>query len=459
MTGAPAPDRELAQPRRTPPRPVRPRPEAAHQGAGPTPTSAPPAAGAMLQLQATAGNSAITALLEGGPTSRTVQRLAGGAIPPPPAPPKPPVPGQHPGFKASQSRIGAARRAIAKHPSAKSRAAEAAKAAKPPADDREAQGKAAKAGEMGAAPTGTFDKAAFIAAVTAAIAKQTPKTLDEADKFATSGKSDAIAAEVKGKVSQGKESSAKPMADASAKAPDTSQAVQKPVSPLAGPPAAAPPPKVDAAAAMPTKAPANQTELGNGPAETDAKMAEAGVTEDQLAKSNEPEFTGALAAKKEGEQHSATAPAAFRDAEAQQIAAAQQGAQGAGAQATAGMVAARGTSQQQVAGAQQRTQSADEQKRAEVTAKVKSIFDATKTDVDKILTDLDGLVDKQFTDGRGEGQGRVHRGPRSEDGEVQGRALLRPGRLGPLDRRPDHRACRRRSTGSTSRPRKSTSHR
>ena len=63
------------------------------------------------------------------------------------------------------------------------------------------------------------------------------------------------------------------------------------------------------------------------------------------------------------------------------------------------MVAAKGTSQQQVAGAQQRTQSADEQKRAEVTAKVKSIFDATKTDVDKILTDLDGLVDKQFTEG------------------------------------------------------------
>ena len=111
----------------------------------------------------------------------------------PRVPPKPPVPAEHPGFTATQSRIGAARRAVAKHPSARSKAAEAAKAAKPPADDKEAQGKTTKAGEMVAAPPGSFDKAAFIAAVTAAIAKQTPKTLDEADKFATSGKSDAIA--------------------------------------------------------------------------------------------------------------------------------------------------------------------------------------------------------------------------------------------------------------------------
>ena len=353
-----------------------------------------------MQLQGAAGNSAVAALLAGAVSPRTVQRLAGGgAIPPPPVAPKPPVPAEHPGFQATQKRITSAKRATAKHPSPKSKATEAAKAAEPPADDKEAQGKVAKAGEMGAAPAGTFDKAAFIAAVTAAIAKQTPKNLDEADKFATSGKSDSIAAEVKGKVGQGKESSAKPMEEASAKPPDTSKAVEKPVTPLAGSPPAPPPPKVDAGAAMPTKAPADQTNLGNGPAETQAKMAEAGVTEEQLAKSNEPEFTGALAAKKEGEQHSATSPAAFRAGEAQQLGAAQQGAQGAGVQAAAGMVSAQATSQQQVAGAQQQTRSADEQKRAAVTGKVKSIFDKTKTDVDKILTDLDGLVDKQFTDG------------------------------------------------------------
>ncbi|HEY0238910.1 MAG TPA: hypothetical protein VGC37_09700, partial [Friedmanniella sp.] len=121
-------------------------------------------------------------------------------------------------------------------------------------------------------------------------------------------------------------------------------------------------------------------------------MSEAGVSEDQLAHSNEPEFTGALTAKKEGEEHSATAPAAFRANEAQQLATAQQGAQAAGVQGATGMVAVRGTALQQAAGAQRRTQTANEGDRATVTARVKSIFDATKLAVDGILNGIDPQV-------------------------------------------------------------------
>lgn len=372
----------------------------------------------MLGLQRSAGNAAVSALVTGtaaaGPVAApaaaetvdlapAVQRLAGapGSVPPPPVPPGPPVPAEHPGFKATQVKLSAARRGLAAHAPAQVKADEAARAAKPPADDKEAQAKAAKAGEMGAAPTPGFDKAAFIAAVTAAIAKQTPKNLDEADTFGSSGKSEAVAAEVKGKVTAGKDASAKPMAEASAKAPDTGQAKDKPVTELPATPAAGAPPEVGAAGAMPSKAPAEQTNLGHGPAETNQQMAEAGVTEEQLANSNEPEFTGALAAKKEGEAHSAAAPADFRGKEGQQLATAQQGAQGAGAQAVAAMVAGRATGLQQVAGGQQQARTADEQKRAEVATKIKSIFDTTKTEVDGILNGLDGQVDKAFQDGEG----------------------------------------------------------
>ncbi len=252
---------------------------------------------------------------------------------------------------------------------------------------------------MAAAPAGTFDKAAFVAAVRAAIAKQAPKNLDDADKFAKSGKSDAIASEVKGRATAGKDASAKPMDTASKKPPDTASAKEKPVVPLAGPPAVGAPATIDAASAMPAKAPAEQTDLRSGPAETDNQMAEAGVTEEQLANSNEPEFTGALKAKKEGEQHSATAPAEFRAAEAATLASARQGAQAAGAQTAAGLTAVRGPALQQSAGGQQAAQSKDEQNRAKVSSGIKSIFDATKTDVDAILNGLDGLVDQQFTKG------------------------------------------------------------
>ena len=367
----------------------------------------------LLGLQAAAGNAAVGALLDGAartaPTEATLQtesspvaqRLAGApaSIPPPPVPPRPPVPTEHAGFTATQSRLSAARRGLTAHAPAKAKAGEAARAARPPADDKEAQAKAAKAGEMGAAPTPGFDKAAFIAAVSAAIAKQTPKNLDEADTFASSGKSDAVAAEVRGKVTAGKEASAKPMADASAKAPDVAQARDKPVTELPPVPPAGSPPAVGAGAAMPAKAPSEQTNLGNGPAATDQKMAESGVTEEQLAKSNEPEFTGALAAKKDGEAHSATAPAAFRQGEGQQLAVAQQSAQGAGAQTVAAMVAGRATGLQQVTGGQQQARSADEQKRAEVAAKIRTIFDASKTEVDAILNGLDALVTTEFEAG------------------------------------------------------------
>ena len=371
----------------------------------------PPNGRGLLGLQAAAGNAAVGALVEAsaraGPIEAQVdsvlvaQRLAGApaSIPPPPAPPRPPVPTEHPGFNATQTRLSAARRGLTAHAPAKTKADEAARAAKPPADDKEAQAKAAKAGDMGAAPTPGFDKAAFIAAVTAAIAKQSPKNLDEADTFATSGKSDAVGAEVKGLVTVGKDASAKPMTDASAKAPEVGKAKDKPVTEIPPTPPAGSPPAVGAGAAMPTKAPSEQTDLGNGPATTDQKMAESGVTEEQLAKSNEPEFTGALAAKKEGEAHSSTAPAAFRQGEGQQLVAAQQSAQGAGAQTVAAMVAGRATGLQQVTGGQQQARSADEQKRAEVAARIKSIFDTSKTEVDAILNGLDALVNAEFTAG------------------------------------------------------------
>jgi phage-related protein len=397
MTSTREQDRMVSKPRRPPPV-AKPAPKQAPV-VEPSPAEASPSSRAVLQLQGMAGNAAVSALMAAGLGQRSVQRLAGRPVPPPPQPPTPPVPSEHPGFRATQSRVSAARRRAAAHPGAKSKAAEASKAAQPPADDKEAQAKSAKAGEMGAAPAGTFDKAAFIAAVSAAIAKQAPKNLDEADKLASSGKSDTIAAEVKGKVTASKEASAKPMEQASAKTPDTSTAKEKPVTPLAGPPPAAAPPAIDAATAMPARAPAAQTELGNAPAETDQKMADAGVSEQQLAKSNEPELTGALAAKKEGEQHSATAPAAFRASEAQKLDAAKKDAQGAGAQTASGLVTARGVALQQVGGGQQQAQSKDEQNRAMVSGKIKSIFDATKTEVDAILKGLDDLVDKQFTDG------------------------------------------------------------
>jgi len=334
-------------------------------------------------LQRSAGNAAV---------ARAVQRFS--------EPPKPAgiTPKADPKFLAVKAQIAGKSKALKAHPSPKTEAKKAADAAVAPGNDKEAQAKAAQAETMSGAKPAGFDKAGFIAAVKAAIAAQAPKNLDEAAKFSESGKADAVKGQVAGKVAEGKQNSAKDIADKTAAAPDTSKAVDKPVTPLAAESPPAPTP-IDAAAGMPSKAPAEQIDFSGGKKETDQQMAEAEVSEEQLANSNEPEFAGALAAKKEGEQHSATAPVAVRESEAATLNNAKAGAASAGKTGLAGMLQAKGSSLSKAATGKAASKAKDEAARAEITSQIKGIFDTAKKDVDAILGGLDDAVAKKFDAG------------------------------------------------------------
>ena len=128
-------------------------------------------------------------------------------------------------------------------------------------------------------------------------------------------------------------------------------------------------------------------------------MAAADVTDHQLATSNEPEFTGALKDKKTADAHSATAPGKARAGERQHLAEAKSGAAASGAQAMAHLTATRATAGKAVDGGKSGAKSKDESRRAEATAALQKVFDATKKDVEGILSGLDKLVDQQFTAG------------------------------------------------------------
>ncbi|MDQ1007780.1 hypothetical protein QFZ82_002265 [Streptomyces sp. V4I23] len=352
---------------------------------------------AVQRLQARAGNAAVARLVA-KPQPAPVQRLdSGSALP---VAPTGLTPQTDPRFQKVAGDIRAKKNALAAHPSTSSQVKAAKDAAKPPGDDKEAQAKAAQAGEMGAAKPGTFDKEAFVAAVSAAIATKAPKTLDEADTFTRSGKTDEIKSQVSGQVKAGKEGSAKDITEKTAKAPDESKAVEKPVTPLPGqppPPTLAPP---DPKAAAVAKAPPEQTDLSTGPKETDAMMAEAKVTPEQLAHSNEPQFKEALDAKKATDAHAATAPAQFRAAEAARVAAEQGGAAAAGPVGIQAMTAAKAGAAQQVASGQGAAQSKEEQERARVAAEIRGTFDATKKEVEGILGALDTEVETAFDNGQ-----------------------------------------------------------
>ncbi|MFB7243978.1 hypothetical protein ACFCYX_16105 [Streptomyces populi] len=367
------------------------------------PETAPPAGLAPQQLrllQARAGNAAVARLV----AQRQTAAPPSTAAPAPasteaPAPPVKPPPSASPAFQGLKSEVRAKKTASSRHAPAAAESKAAQDAAVAPPDDKQAQGKAAQAEKMNAAKPGVFDKAGFIAAVNQAIAAQAPKNLAEAADYSGSGKAEAVKGQVSGQVGQGKAASAKEIATATEAAPDLSKAKDKPVTPLtpdAPPPVPGTP---DPAGAVPARQPDAVTDFSGGPRQIDQQMADAEVTEDQLARSNEPQFTDALTTKKEGEQHSAAAPGQARGAEAKQLAAAKQGAAAAGARAMTGLAAARTTTGKQVDGGKGATKSADERKRAEVTARLQKVFDATKSDVEKTLSGLDKLVDEKFTAG------------------------------------------------------------
>ncbi|MEU9565550.1 hypothetical protein AB0D16_26590 [Streptomyces sp. NPDC048161] len=351
-------------------------------GDRPAPDRPAPDRRGLVGLQRAAGNRAVSRLV--------AQRYT--------APVKP-SPAQAPGFRKVTSDVAAKRVRLAHHAPAAAESRSAQDAAVAPPDDKEAQGKAANAEKMNAAKPGEFDKQAFIDAVNKAIDAQAPKNLDDADKFSKSGKADKIKGEVDGKVKDGKESSAKDIDTATKAPPDTSAAKDKPVTPMTPDQAPGNPGAPSAADAVPAQQPASVTDFSQGPAANDQAMADAEVTEDQLAKGNEPEFDQALSAKKTAETDSAKAPAKGKAAEAQQLSTAKAGAAASGTQAMNALTATRASAGKQVDGGKGETKSRDEKKRAEVTAKLQKVYDGTKKDVETTLSGLDKKVDTAFTSG------------------------------------------------------------
>lgn len=316
----------------------------------------------------------------------------------PPVAPVPVRPEDDPGFAQVAGAIKGVAQSRKAHPPAAAKAQEAQGAALPPTDDVAGQAKAAKVDAMDAQQPGTFDKQAFIAAVKAAIESKSPKTLEEADEYKKSGKAGQAKGEVKGLVSQGKEGQAKDIEAATEAPPDQSKAVPKPVTPMAQEQAGQAP-AVTALGAAPKPAPADQVNLAAGPQQANQEMADADVSEQQLAQSNEPEFQQGLKDKQAAAEHAQAAPVEYRQQEQQVL---QQGKAEAGAVTAggvSGMQNSKASALAKLAADKGKTKSKDETRRAEVTAKVQAIFAATEADVKKTLDGIDPEVDKEFETG------------------------------------------------------------
>ncbi|EOD58543.1 hypothetical protein H480_43210 [Amycolatopsis vancoresmycina DSM 44592] len=308
-------------------------------------------------------------------------------------------PGSDPKFQALKKDVSAKKKMIgASHPPPAAEAGAAQDAAEAPADDREARGKAAHAEDMAAAQPKEFDKQAFIQAVRKAIADKAPKNLDEADKFGESGRAEEVKNEVQGKVGEGKDASAQEIAETTAAPPEPAPDAKQ-VVPLAADRVPGKPGAPDPAQAAPDRLPPSATDLSAGPAQVDRQLADAQVTEQQLSfkNSREPRFDKAVTEKKALEAHSEAAPKKLRADEAGELGRVENTAAVRGSAAMAGIHAARVATGRTVGTGKQGAKKTDEDRRKEVTDLLQQVFDRTKCDVEKILTDLDKKVDDQFT--------------------------------------------------------------
>ncbi len=287
------------------------------------------------------------------------------------------------------------------HPPAEQKAQQAQGAAESPASEVTSKAQAGHVGQLQSVEQPPFDAAGFKAQLMQKIQAMAPKTAKEADDFKSSNKLGGLKAEMQDKMAQEKNQTTGPMIEKSQATPSTAGLEPKKVKPLQPPPPGSPPQQVNAGLAAPKPKSKAEVEkpLREDSKSLDQQMAEAEITEEQLANSNEPEFQQALDQKREAKQHAQEGPAEVRQSESEQITQARQEAT-ASTQET--LLSAHDHRQQalnQVVEQQSQTKSADEQKRQEVAQRINSIFEKTKANVDRILGGLDAKVDAIFDAG------------------------------------------------------------
>ena len=287
------------------------------------------------------------------------------------------------------------------HPQASQQAGDAQAAAESPAAEKLSKANAGHVQEIESAEEPAVDRAGLKSQLMQKIEALAPRTAEEADQLKSSGKLNGLKADLKSKMADEKKKSVDPIKQRSEAAPSQAGIAPKAVKPLA-PPAPLPPmQQFNATPAVPKPKPVSEIEkpLKKQSKSLDQQMAEAEITEEQLGKSNEPEFEAALKAKKEAQSNAKEAPQKYREEEGQQIAQAREDANTSANEELQGMHQVRQEAQSQVGQDQGQAKSADEAKRQEVADTINGIYDNTKASVDNILRGLDAKVNPLFEAG------------------------------------------------------------
>ena len=303
------------------------------------------------------------------------------------------------GFQAVAKQIKATAQTQKHHEPAHIKATAAQAAALPPSNDVASKAAGKQVQQMDQQQPKPFDRKAFKAALLTKIAAAAPKNLEEADNFKESGKVASVKGELTGQVDSSKQASGGAIAAQVKGTPNPSGIPTKAVAALPPNPVGPAPRTIDAKQAAPKPKSAAEVSLQAGSQSLDQQMVSAEVTDDQLKKSNEPDFQGALTAKKEAQTDALKAPQQYRQGEQTQIAQAQAQATTTTNTQITGMHSGRGQAQSKTTTAQQAAKQQDEQKRSEVANELQTIYTQTKKAAEDQLTRLDTEVNQVFDRG------------------------------------------------------------
>ena len=318
------------------------------------------------------------------------------------------------GFRATVARINSAAAAAGRHGTAH-HAANAAQAAAPgPAGEVHATAAARQVGRINEQKPGTFDKDGFAALLRSRIDAKAPRDPQEARDFPKSGKLGELKTELTGAARTSAADAGANLQDQAQAAPDQNGIEPKPVTPLPDPGATGQPGaageaaagNLNAAQAAPKPLPdaAVSGEVTAAQQQLDDSYTQAGVTDRQLARANEPAFSQALANKQAAGRATAAVPGQYRAAEATVLAGSRAQAVAAAGQQVAAMGAVRGAQLAGVTGRQHGTMAADQAARAKVAADLEKIYadtsQAVKDRLAKLETDATAAFDTAATEAK-----------------------------------------------------------
>ena len=156
------------------------------------------------------------------------------------------------------------------------------------------------------------------------------------------------------------------------------------------------PKPISAAAAAPKPMLDSEVSMARESQSLDDKMAEEGISEEQLAESNEPHFVEALDSKRQAQQEASAAPGRYREKEEKILAGAQGRARSAGQAGFGAMFENRSGAFDEVFSKQSGTETTDKAEQTRILGELERIYNGTKTDVDTILQQLSTDVDTTF---------------------------------------------------------------